>query len=67
MAGARLGHWLFVLVCAVMLLKAAGLPVGITYVHGAVAKGAGEKLLCKYADKSNFLFFEFHFQNKYSI
>ncbi|KAB2632059.1 notum-like protein [Pyrus ussuriensis x Pyrus communis] len=40
MAGARLGQWLFVLVCAVMLLKAAGLPVGITYVHSAVAKGA---------------------------
>ena len=44
MADARLGQWLFLLACAVTLLKAAGVPVEITYVHSAIAKGAGEKL-----------------------
>ncbi|PQQ02087.1 pectin acetylesterase 8-like isoform X1 [Prunus yedoensis var. nudiflora] len=44
MADAKLGQWLFLLACAVTLLKAAGVPVVITYVQSAVAKGAGERL-----------------------
>ncbi|CAB4278946.1 unnamed protein product [Prunus armeniaca] len=40
MADAKLGQWLFLLACAVTLLKAAGVPVEITYVHSAIAKGA---------------------------
>lgn len=34
--------WLNILVCALILLKANAIPVGITYVQNAVAKGAGK-------------------------
>jgi len=40
-----MGQWLSVLICVVLLLKAEGVPVGITFVENAVAKGAGEKFL----------------------
>lgn len=45
MAHARLGQWLSLLVCLLILLKAESHPVGITLVENAVAKGAGEKYL----------------------
>lgn len=44
MGDARLGQWLNLLVCSVILLKATGAPVGITILQTAVSKGAGEKL-----------------------
>jgi len=40
-----MGQWLSVLICVLLLLKAEGVPVGITFVENAVAKGAGEKFL----------------------
>lgn len=40
MVKARLGQWLNLLVCALILLKVDGIPVGITYVQNAVVKGA---------------------------
>ncbi|CAB4309408.1 unnamed protein product [Prunus armeniaca] len=40
MAHARLGQWLSLLVCLLILLKAESHPVGITLVENAVAKGA---------------------------
>ncbi|KAI4327921.1 hypothetical protein L6164_020330 [Bauhinia variegata] len=40
MMGSRLGQWLNLLVCVVLLLKAEGHDVGITYLESAVAKGA---------------------------
>lgn len=45
MATARPGHWLSILVFALILLETEGFYVGITYVDSAVAKGAGEKPL----------------------
>lgn len=36
----RLGQWLNLLVCSLILLRADAIPVGITYVENAVAKGA---------------------------
>lgn len=42
MVNTRLGQWLNLLACLLVLLKAEGIPVGITYVQNAVAKGAGE-------------------------
>lgn len=45
MKTSRMGQWLSVLICVVLLLKAEGVPVGITFVENAVAKGAGEKFL----------------------
>lgn len=41
MFNTRLGQWLNLLVCSLMLLRADAIPVGITYVENAVAKGAG--------------------------
>ena len=41
MANGRLGQWLQMLVCVLILLKTEGFYVGITYVQNAVAKGAG--------------------------
>lgn len=46
MVNTRLGQWLSLLVCLLVLLTAEGIPVGITYVQNAVAKGAGEKNWC---------------------
>lgn len=46
MERARLGQWLSLLVCVVILLKAESFPVGITYLESAVAKGAGKNFLC---------------------
>ncbi|KAI8014382.1 Pectin acetylesterase 8 [Camellia lanceoleosa] len=40
MANGRLGQWLQMLVCVLILLKIEGFYVGITYVQNAVAKGA---------------------------
>ncbi|XP_048319740.2 pectin acetylesterase 8 [Ziziphus jujuba] len=40
MVNTRLGQWLSLFVCLLVLLKAEGIPVGITYVQSAVAKGA---------------------------
>lgn len=40
MGDARLGQWLNLLVCSVILLKATGAPVGITILQTAVSKGA---------------------------
>ncbi|CAL5392989.1 unnamed protein product [Camellia sinensis] len=40
MANGRLGQWLQMLVCVLILLKTEGFYVGITYVQNAVAKGA---------------------------
>ncbi|XP_048437473.1 pectin acetylesterase 8-like isoform X1 [Pyrus x bretschneideri] len=40
MACSRLGQWLTLLVCLLILLKAESHPVGITLVENAVAKGA---------------------------
>ncbi|KAH9753868.1 Pectin acetylesterase 8 [Citrus sinensis] len=40
MVAARMGQWLNLLVCALILLKADGFNVGITYVENAVVKGA---------------------------
>lgn len=45
MGDVRLGQWLNLLVCSVLLLKATGIPVGITILQTAVAKGAGERTL----------------------
>ncbi|KAK7360572.1 hypothetical protein VNO77_02578 [Canavalia gladiata] len=36
----RMSQWLSLLICALLLLKAEGVTVGITYVESAVAKGA---------------------------
>lgn len=42
-----MGQWLSLLLCLLLLLKAEGVAVPITFVQSAVAKGAGEKfLLC---------------------
>lgn len=41
MLNTRLGQWLNLLVCSLILLRADAIPVGITYVQNAVAKGAG--------------------------
>lgn len=38
----RMGQCLSLLVCVLLLLKAEGISVPITYVETAVAKGAGE-------------------------
>ncbi|GKV10526.1 hypothetical protein SLEP1_g21875 [Rubroshorea leprosula] len=40
MGDAKLGQWLNLLVCVLILLKAEGGSVGITYLESAVAKGA---------------------------
>ncbi|KAL7175175.1 hypothetical protein ACSBR2_028890 [Camellia fascicularis] len=40
MANGRLGQWLQMLVCVLILLKTEGFYIGITYVQNAVAKGA---------------------------
>ncbi|KAF3448949.1 hypothetical protein FNV43_RR09668 [Rhamnella rubrinervis] len=40
MVNTRLGQWLNLLVCLLVLLKAESIPVGITYVPSAVPKGA---------------------------
>ncbi|KAI4327915.1 hypothetical protein L6164_020324 [Bauhinia variegata] len=40
MVGTRIGQWLSLLACIVLLLKAEGYFVEITYVENAVAKGA---------------------------
>ncbi|KAL6176145.1 hypothetical protein ACLB2K_052781 [Fragaria x ananassa] len=40
MGDVRLGQWLNLLVCSALLLKATGVPVGITILQTAVAKGA---------------------------
>ncbi|GMP49607.1 hypothetical protein CsSME_00016540 [Camellia sinensis var. sinensis] len=40
MANGRLGQWLQMLVCVLILLKTEGFYVGITYVQNDVAKGA---------------------------
>ncbi|XP_027348610.1 pectin acetylesterase 8-like isoform X1 [Abrus precatorius] len=40
MEATRMGQWLSLLICVLMLLKAEGVSVGITYVESAVAKGA---------------------------
>ena len=57
MGDVRLGQWLNLLVCSMLLLKATGVPVGITILQTAVAKGAGENFGCKSADmnQSSFL------------
>ncbi|GKU95980.1 hypothetical protein SLEP1_g9267 [Rubroshorea leprosula] len=39
-AKAKAGQWLYLLVCILILLKAEGAGVGITYLDSAVAKGA---------------------------
>ncbi|RDY10237.1 Pectin acetylesterase 8 [Mucuna pruriens] len=36
----RMGQWLSFLICVLLLLKAEGVPVGITFLENAVAKGA---------------------------
>ncbi|BBH02695.1 Pectinacetylesterase family protein [Prunus dulcis] len=54
MADARLGQWLFLLACAVTLLKAAGVPVEITYVHSAIAKGADKREKKRRYSNNNF-------------
>ena len=41
----RIGQWLSLLICVLLLLQTEGVPVGITFVENAVAKGAGEKFL----------------------
>ena len=48
MVAARMGQWLNLLVCALILLKADGFNVGITYVENAVVKGA-----CKISANTN--------------
>lgn len=40
MFNTRLGQWLNLLVCSLILLRADAIPVGITYVQNAVTKGA---------------------------
>ncbi|XP_052211023.1 pectin acetylesterase 8-like isoform X1 [Diospyros lotus] len=40
MGSGRFAQWLAILVCTLILLKAEGFYVGITYVQSAVAKGA---------------------------
>lgn len=68
MAYARLGQWLSLLVCLLILLKAESHPVEITFVQNAVAKGAGEKnqnrvfffsfiLPCQFLLNFNFILF----------
>jgi len=47
MAGTRFIQWLNLLVFALVMLKTEGVDVGITFVQGAVAKGAGKKPLAK--------------------
>ena len=44
MACSRLGQWLTLLVCLLVLLKAESHPVALTLVQNAVAKGAGTKV-----------------------
>lgn len=41
MVAARRGLWFSLLVCALMLLKAQGFSVPITYVENGVVEGAG--------------------------
>ncbi|KRH07734.1 hypothetical protein GLYMA_16G107300v4 [Glycine max] len=36
----RIGQWLSLLICVLLLLQTEGVPVGITFVENAVAKGA---------------------------
>ena len=45
MKSTRMAKWLSLLVFVLLLLKAEGISVGITYVQSAVAKGAGEDFL----------------------
>ncbi|XP_024173529.1 pectin acetylesterase 8 isoform X3 [Rosa chinensis] len=40
MGDARLAQWLNLLVCSVIMLKATGVPIGITILKTAVARGA---------------------------
>ena len=58
MGSGRLGQWLYILLVGVLiLLKAEGLNVGITYVVHAVAKGAGEFFCFHNKNQINFHFY----------
>lgn len=58
---ARMDQLLSVLICALLLLKAEGISVPITYVQSAVPKGAGEEvLLCVMMGNLLTLFFVIH-------